>query len=191
MNNEITKVDYINDFRNAFSDGLNSIVKASQIYVVAIDENPKIADDFVREFRDVIPATAWAGFEAVGRKWMHPRLLMGGGGRYGSKIKRLPYSAQEQIFNGGRFDLLTNKGDTLSVDIRELEPEQVDQIIDNNHIRTLSEQRAWLENQRTSDEEEIVQLAEKPAYVISSGKVCFRRGITMTRNEVKRLLQEM
>jgi hypothetical protein len=187
MNEKVqTTRDYLTEFRDAFNAGINNIVKAASIYVEAIDHNPLLADRFVDEFSETVPATAWAGFEAVGRKWMHPRLLMGGGGRYSNKIKRLPYSTQERIFEGGRFDLLTSGGDTLKIDIREATPAQVEQLLDGSHVRTPSEQRAYIESQSMGKDE-----ADPMPYTVSDGRVTFRRGTVLTKNEVRRLLVEM
>lgn len=186
--NSLTKRDYISEFRDAFSAGIENIVKASAIYVAAIDENPQNAAMFHDQFADIIPAGAWGGFEAVGRKWMHPKLLIGGGGKYAGKIKRLPYSTQEAVFSGKRFDLLTKTGDTLKVDIRECTPEQVDQLLDGAAVRQISAQRAWLEARAI---EPSPQDVENMPYVISGGKVTFRRGVQMTKRELNRIISEM
>jgi len=184
MNKLQTK--YIDDFRNAFSDGIASIVKAAQIYVDAIDDNPHNAELFQAQFMDTIPASAWSGFEAVGRKWMHPKLLLGGGGKYAAKIKRLPYSTQERVFGGDLFELLIQNGETLRVDVRHIAPEQVEQLIDGNHIRTLPEQRAFLGSKTVTEE------APPPMpYVIRGGKVSFHRGVTLNKQEIRRILQEI
>jgi hypothetical protein len=184
---QATQATYIKRFRDSFALGIEHIVKAAQVYVEAIDENPKFADVFAAEFQDSIPASAWSSFEAVGRKWMHPKLLLGGGGKYANKIKRLPYSLQERIFSGEKFELLTADGDILKVDIREATQSQVEQLIDFSHTRTKSEQKAYIEAHKQTCETK----PEILPYVITDGKVSFRRGTILTRNEVKRLLQEM
>lgn len=179
----------IDDFRNALTAGIEGIVRAAEIYVAAIDEDPSNADKFRDAFSDWIPSAAWKNFEAVGRKLMHPRLLMGGMAdrkKY-AIVKRLPYSVQERIFRGERFKLLTAKGDTLNVDLMEATAEQVEQICGGGAVKSLGEQRAWLEHQsKTIDVE-----TEPMPYVVFNGKVSFRKGVVLTRNEVKRLLQEM
>jgi hypothetical protein len=175
----ITTTRYISEFKSAFAAGIDSIVNASEIYVKAIDEDPAIKDRFRDEFADIIPSSAWSGFEAVGRKWMHPKLLMGGGGRYSSQIKRLPYSDQEQIFSGTRYGLLTADGDTLRVDVRSITPEQAEQLFDRSHIRSLAEQKAWLEARKSAPQKaEDVQVMP---YSITDGKVYFRKGTSLTR----------
>lgn len=187
---EISIKSRISEFRNALQAGIQGIVKAAEIYVEALDDDPRNADKFREEFADWVPASAWAQFEAVGRKWMHPRLLMGGVAdrRKSTHIKKLPYSMQERVFNGERFQLLTSGGDTLEVDLMEATPQQVEQLCNGSSIRTLSEQRAWLEAETLAESGED---AEVLPYTVSNGKVVFRRGCILNRPELKRLLQEM
>jgi len=186
MTTAIQTQKYIEQFRDAFTSGIDSIVESAKIYVEAIEDDPNNKSKFVEAFEDVIPVSAWSGFEAVGRKWMHPKLLLGGG-KYASKIKRLPYSDQERIFEGARFDMLTSDGQTLKVDVRNITKEQADQMFNNTHIRTLAEQKAWIES-RKAEPEEVVELIP---YTISGSKVRFRRNVELTRNELKRILQDM
>jgi hypothetical protein len=179
----------IKEFKDALTAGIDGIVRASEIYVASIDEDPASSDKFRDTFADYIPSSAWANFEAVGRKWMHPRLLMGGMAdrKKHAVVKRLPYSVQERIFSGERFKLLTAKGDTLNVDLMEATAEQVEQICGGGAVKSLGEQRAWIEEQSKT----ITVDPEPMPYVVSNGKVSFRKGVVLTRNEVKRLLQEM
>jgi len=180
--------DFLGEFRAAFAAGIQGIVKAGEIYVAAIDHNPKLADSFREEFTDSIPAAAWGQFEAVGRKWLHPNLILGGGGEYATRIKRLPYSQQERVFAGERFDMLTGAGDTLKVDLREIGKTQADQMFAERHVRTLSEQKSWIEARRAVP---VVEPTELLPYTISGDRVTFRRGATLTRAELKRLVMEV
>jgi len=180
------------DFRTALQQGIEGIVKASEIYVAALDDDPQNADRFRDEFASWVPATTWAQFEAVGRKLMHPRLLMGGVSDYrkSTLIRRLPYSMQERVFGRERFELLTKSGSTLKVDLLEATPEQAEQLCDGSSIRNLSAQKAWLES-RAAAAASVVEPAELLPYIISQGRVVFRRGCTLSRAEVKRLLTDM
>ena len=187
MSDKVALVGMMDEFGRALAAGLEGFARAAAVYVAALDKDPRNADAFRDKFADVIPASAWSGFEAVGRKWMHPRLLMGSGGRYASKIKRLPYSTQERIFEGERFEVTLPGGDVLKVDIREATPEQVEQLLDGTHVRTPSEQRAWMESRAAVKSVD----AEVLPYTMSDGKVTFRRGVSLTRAELKRILQEM
>jgi len=186
----ITTAGRIDEFRTALQQGIDGITRAAEIYVAAIDDNPQSADVFRDTFADRVAASVWSQFEAIGRKWMHPRLLMGGvsSGRKTTAIKRLTYSTQERIFERERFPLLTSSGDKLMLDILEATNDQLDQMCTGNHIRTLSEQRAWIESQAAVVKAEPVQVMP---YTIESGRVKFRKGCQMTRAEIRRLLTEM
>ena len=179
----------IDEFREALMAGIEGIVRASEIYVEAIDDDPRAADSFREELSEWVPASAWAQFEAVGRKWMHPRLIMGGmtDRKKASLIKKLPYSMQDRVFKKHRFDLLLPGGDHIKVDMMESTAKQAEQLCNGTAIRSLSEQKAWLEARAVLDDEK----PELLPYTICGGKVSFRRGVTMNRSELKRLLQEM
>jgi len=188
--NELTKTK-IDEFRTAFAAGINGIVKAGEIYVEAIDVDPAIADTFRAEFADCIPASAWSQFEAVGRKWIHPKMIMGGmtDRAKAVHVKRLPYSTQERIFNRERFDLLTGDGTILKIDMLEATRDQVAQLCDGSAIRSIPAQKAWLEARKVKEAQTVKP--EVMPYTIAGGKVLFRKGTELTRQEIKRLLQEM
>jgi hypothetical protein len=190
MGKDVTILSRIADFREALQNGINGIVKAAEIYVAAVDADPRDADRFREEFAEWVPASAWSQFEAVGRKWMHPRLLMGGVAdrKKSTLIKRLPYSTQERVFKRERFDLLISNGEKLKVDIMEATPEQAEQLCNGSTIRTLSEQKAWLESRVVQDKSEP---AEVMPYTISDGRAHFRKNTILTKQEVKRVLMEM
>ena len=187
----------ITAFSEALAAGLDGIVKAGEIYVEALDESWENASKFQKAFEDKLPASAWKQFEAVGRKWMHPRLIMGGmtDRRKANKVKKLTYGTQERVFNREKFPLLIAGGDSLETDLMEATAEQVAQLCDGSNIRSLSAQKAWLEERALRREERAFREQHKQTetlpYVIGKGKVVFRRGTTLTRPEIKRLLQEM
>lgn len=186
MGNIIVR-DYIEEFKKVFSDGINSVVKASQIYVEAIDEDSSLKQKFISSCEDFIPSSAWSGFEAVGRKWLHPKLLMGGGGKYAGKIKKLAYSDQEAIFSGKRFDMFVANGSILKVDIRQIEPSQVDQLLDGGKIRSLQEQKAYIESRK-----QVLPIEpDLMPYVISGGMVIFKKDVKLNKQDIRRILQEM
>ena len=191
MTNEVTIKSRMAEFRDALQAGVDGITKAGEIYVAALDEDPRNADRFRDEFAEFVPPSAWSNFEAVGRKWLHPRLIMGGVGdrKKNAIIKKMPYSMQERIFKRERFGLLTAAGETLQIDVLEATSEQAEQLCNGQAVRSISEQRAWIDARRaeTANPDPIEVLP----YTISDGKVTFRRGVTLSRAELKRLLTEM
>jgi hypothetical protein len=178
--NELTE-SAIEKFRDAFARGIAGIVEAGEIYVKAIDADASAADTFRERFSDCLPASAWTGFEAVGRKWMHPKLMLGGMAdrKTAARVKLLPYSMQTRVFNKERFDLL----------LLDCTPEQSEQLFDGPVIRDVSAQRAYLET--TTRKAKAMPEAEPLPYVISGGRITFRKTTSMSKSEMKRIIQGM
>jgi len=179
----------IKRFREAFIGGIEGIVNASEIYVESIDEDPKNADIFKEKCGDWIPASAWSGFEAVGRKWMHPKLLMGGMAdrKKNTLVKRLPYSVQERVFSGDRFECLTQGGKTLKVDLLEATYEQAEQICDGGTIRSIAAQKAYIESKPA----ETINAEVLPYTITDKGEFMPRRNSKYTKAELMRIIKGM
>lgn len=187
--NVATAPSYISEFRSALESGIENIAKAAAVYVTAIDSDPDAKEMFLSGFADVIPSSAWAGFEAVGRKQMHPKLLFGAGNNRGY-LKHLPFSDQEKIMDGHKYDLLISGGDSVRVDPREISKDQARQLFGRGHVRTLSEQRSYLESLNVPHVE-IKQTAMPMPYTISGHKVYIKADTVMTKRDVKRMLEAM
>jgi len=186
----VTLAAKMTEFEKALQSGISGIVRASEIYVAALEEDPRNHEKFKERFAEHVPATAWNQFEAVGRKLIHPRMIMGGisspvKNRF---IKKMPFSLQERVFKRERFPLLTAKGDTLSVDLLEATDEQADQLCNGSTIRTLGEQRAWMESRKPATQEQPVEVMP---YTITDGRVSFRRGCVLSKTELRRILTDM
>lgn len=198
MNNEIvawTSVEeWCSALERAIEGAANSIVEMANLYVAGIDQNPKWADIIKDRMSAVVPPRCWAQYEAIGRKWVHPQLVIGTGSRNDAKLKRLAYSLQERIFTGERFELLTADGGTLLVDLRELDVGQIDQMIDGSEIRTLSAQKVYLESLRMKQVREEEPEAGLPYRVVGKGRslrVVFDKKTSLTRDELRRLALEV
>ena len=190
---EITK-DYIGEFGKAYNGGILGLTRAAEIYVAAIDENPEMREKFREAFDNQIPWSIWPQFEAIGRKCMHPRLLMGGvsDAKKSRIIKRLPYSLQESIFDRReKFELLTTNGDTLNVDVLSATPEQVEKLFDEHgDYRTLAEQKAY--DEQLKSDAAVAEVAPEPMpYSIRRGRVSFIRPITLGKRDLQRIISEM
>ena len=84
--------------------------------------------------------------------------------------------------------MLIENGETLNVDLLEATSFQAEQICGDGSIRTISEQRAWLEDQ---GREAVPEDADPMPYTIRGGSVVFRRGAVMTKQEIRRILMDM
>ena len=149
----------------------------------AIDENPNNHARFA-ESCPTVPASAWSGFEAVGRGWMDFRLLLNGGTATRT-LRKLPRSQQTAALDNG-VELLVNAGETLLVKVEDLSPKQAKQAFAGDHVRSLGEQRAYLENQYDPPSKEY-----RPSYEIRRGILHINAATRMTRKDVARILLEM
>lgn len=184
MSTDIIAIEQmIEEFKRLIQTGLESIAKASVVYVKAIDENPHNHKRFA-DSCPLVPASAWSGFEAVGRGWLDYRLLLNGG--TANKIMRkLPRSQQTSALDNG-VELLLDDGDNLIVKVENLTPKQAKQVFAKDHIRSLGEQRAYIESQHAPTPKEY-----RPSYTIKRGVLHINAATTLTRKEVTRILMEM
>jgi len=179
----------LNEFKDALLAGINGFIKAGEIYVNAIEQDPTYGKRLKEEFADMVPAKAWNQLEALGRRWIHPKLVLGGMSdpKKTSLVKRLPYSEQSRVFEGERYQLLVSNGDYIEVNLLDATTDQAKQIIGDGIIRSLSEQKSWLEGKKIQKELKVEELP----YQIKGGKITFRRNVSLTRAEMKQLLSQL
>ena len=124
---KLTNEELISQFRRRITTGINGFVRAGEWK--AIDQDPKNAERMQLEFADIVPSKAWKQFEAIGRKWIHPKLILGGmsDAKKTNIVKRLPYR-QNRVFEGEKFELLISGGDVLEVSALDASTEQVTQL---------------------------------------------------------------
>lgn len=189
---EQTPVSYdliLSEFKDALLAGINGFIKAGEIYVKAIEQDRSYGARLKEEFSDMVPAKAWNQLEALGRKWIHPKLVLGGMSdpQKTTLVKRLPYSEQSKVFDGERYQLLVSNGDYIEVNLLDATTEQAKQIIGDGLIRSLSEQKSWLESKKVQKELKVEELP----YQIKGGKITFRKNVSLTRAEMKQLLSQL
>lgn len=175
----------IDQFRELFATGIEKIHDAAKVYVEAIDADEEAANEFKAAFPG-IPHGAWAGFEAVGRGWLDRRLLWGGGNAAGA-LKRLPLSQQSKSLDRG-VEVLAADGSALLVKVEDMTNAQIKQAFASDHLRNLSEQRAWLESKRQKDTEP--PSVEMP-YEVRKGRLVVNEPTTFTRQDIARILWEI
>lgn len=187
MTKEIRQRDLIREFEAAYNDVQDGIVRAAEIYVQAVDADKANRERFAKHFADTIPQDAWDKLEAIGRKYIHPKLLMGFGGRHAKRIRKLPYHVQEQILAGEKFDYLTASGSTLKIDALGCTESQARQLFDTTRIRPVPDQRAWIEAERM--ERQLAKADEAEPYEILRKKkeVLFRRDTRISFEQLKNL----
>ena len=53
---KLTNEELISQFREAITTGINGFVRAGELYVKAIDQDPKNAERMQLEFADIVPS---------------------------------------------------------------------------------------------------------------------------------------
>jgi hypothetical protein len=121
--------------------------------------------------------------ERIGRKQLHPKI-----GVFGSKfpVASLPYSVQERIMSGEKFDLLVANGDSIKVSAFDATRDQFAQLFGRDGVRTLAQQKLLLEDKKVKDD---VRRAEALPVYVSGGRL-FIRGDGKDRVFTKKQLQD-
>jgi len=184
MATAITPYNPIEEFKNLLGDMMANCLKMCEVYVEAIDTDPAWRHKFAAEF----PNFAWRNVEEVGRGSMHPDLLLIPNQSAVPAIRRLPVSVQAEITGGSKYPLVISGGDNIKVDVRLTTKSQRDQLLADDHIRTVAEQKAWLLT-------EAPDVEEKPArtlpYKIVNHRVRFMEDTIVDKGQLQRILMEL
>ena len=137
---------------------------------------------------EIITVNVLAQFERIGRRQVMPKLLVLDfpASKY---LQRLPFSEQHRLIEGS-VDLLVirdNGTDTLMVKCRDLTPDQCKQVFSRNEVRSLSAQRAFMEDRR----KKLPCNAGLPTWQIRHGKVVFNSACELTRKELSVILSQL
>lgn len=173
--------------------GIDCWIEAGEIIAKTLEEHPDsmsricevtgLSEDIIRRF------------EQIGRKEIYPRLLANTSIGY-RRLVSCTYREQKHYCDNPVELLVADNGkaDTLRVEVAHVTPEQARQVFAHDHVRTLAEQRAWLESERKrSVETAMREKAEiqESAFVIRGGRVTFNKGCEMTAREIAELLSRM
>ena len=174
----------VDRFVTVLQQGYSNIEEAARIYVETIDSAPDSKQKFMERLPS-FPSGLWLTLEGIGRKVIDSRLLFSGGSIVG-KLRRLPFSEQKKTLDDG-VQLLTAERDAILVKLEHMDSDQLDQVFAKDHVRSLGEQRAWLESR--SEDRVDPQQAESP-YAIKRGCLVVYKPTRIPRNELARLLYE-
>lgn len=186
---------YIEDFREFYSLSMEGLISAAKVYVAAIDSDPNAKENFYKAFPRM--TGMFSKIEAYGRGLLRREAFFLVG-EVGEKVRRLGLSDQSVLIDSG-VDYLTSSGDMLKVNSDTMTPQQARQIIDQSgHIRTIAQQKAWIETQKMRDElnprhnpERKQKAATGPAYSVKDGKLIIHREVTFDRKQLFTILQGM
>jgi hypothetical protein len=179
----------IDRFITLFQEGVEAWIKAGEILVQMVEEDPYVYDYIIAKC-PTLNAGILGRFEQMGRKTLHPQLLLTASPGF-SKLQRLPYSMQERyIEEPVPIIVHTDEGtDVLLVRAKDMTKEQANQVFAPGRIRTEGEQKAWLMQQRSNNARNVTEAAQMP-WKVKGGKVIIN-GVEFTRKQLHVILAEM
>lgn len=151
MNNVQTSA--LNDMITKFKDQLKiaaiNIVDACRIYVNAIDNVPEAKEAFTHEFPN-ISSTMWKRYEAIGRGHILPEIASNPMKFSDSVIEKFPLSDQKLLVES-QVEVITTSGDVIKTTYANMTEDQKRILFARDHIRTLPEQKAFIEKERAEN----------------------------------------
>jgi hypothetical protein len=164
-------------------------ITAGEILVQMVEQDPYVYDYIIQQCPQ-INAGILGRFEQMGRKTLHPQLLLTASPGF-AKLQRLPYSLQERYIEEPVPVIVhTEDGtDVLLVKAKDMTKEQAAQVFAPGRIRTEGEQKAFLVQQashRASDKKESV---DRPWKI--RGHRAIINGVEFTRKELYAILSQM
>ena len=179
----------IREFTDLCQKGIDAWTKAGEIIVELVESDPTAFDKII-EFNPNIDAGILGKFEMIGRKVLHPHLLINDSPGF-IGLAQMPFSVQERFLNEPIALIIeTDSGtDTLMVDAKNMTRAQSRQVFGKGRIRTEGEQKAWLMDQRSKKAKPCG--TNIPAWTIRAGRVQFNEGATLSAGELATIITQL
>jgi len=179
----------IDAFITHFRRGVEEWITAGEILVQMVEQDPYVYDYIIQQCPQ-INAGILGRFEQMGRKTLHPQLLLTASPGF-AKLQKLPFSLQERYIEEPVPVIVhTADGtDVLLVKAKDMTKEQAAQVFAPGRIRTEGEQKAYLMQQRSN--------AAKPIgsnispWSIKGGRVVFHTGATLSAGELATIITQL
>ena len=139
---EITRLETA--FITALGAGINALQAAGRALVKLMEADPDAGGRLITERG--IPRATLVTLSRIGKGDLLPELA------FKPAMGRLPAADQKRIVEGTVDAVVIRNGktETIKVDLRNAVPAMVDQIIAQDHIRTLPEQVQYIETRRAA-----------------------------------------
>jgi hypothetical protein len=185
MNTEITKTCL--NLKCLVGQGIDALTAAGRLLLEMLDGGASFPD--ISE-QSGIPMDVLGQLERIGRHQLNPHLLLA---TYPAvqAIQRLSLSEQDRLLSEPVAVMVMKDGhpDTLMIAAKNMTREQVGQVFAKGHVRTLAEQRAWLE---TRGQKSIPpKLQDVPYTITRRHTVVFNACVELTAKELFRIAQAL
>jgi len=170
-------------FALAFSSACEGFVAAGRIYAESIAAYGDLARDAFNEAIPNISPSVWRRLESIGNGTLDQRLFHAAS-QGARSLRRLPAPLQSECLDRG-VDVLLSDGDSLRVTVDHLRRDQVRQVFAADHVRTLSEQKAFIAVAAPVSSSAVNQ------FTVSGSHVTVRGACKLSRQDLIRFLAEM
>jgi hypothetical protein len=192
MNTTLTsQSSRITAFIDLFKVGVDSWIKAGEILVELVEEDPHSYDYIIQQCPQ-LNAGILGRFEQMGRKSLHPQLLLTSSPGF-ARLQKLPYSLQERFIEEPIALIVhTEQGtDVLLVKAKDLTKEQAAQVFAPNRLRTEGEQKAWMIQQQSNAARSSPTNNTAAAWRIKGGRVEFTAGASLSAGELATIITQL
>lgn len=181
----------IEEFLKLVNGATEMWIRAGEILIQLSDADPHVYD-YIIEKCPTLNAGILGNFEKMGRRILHPQLLVSGSNPGYQKLAKLPFSLQERFIDEPvPLMIETDHGpDVLLVKARDLTRDQAKQVFASDRLRTEGEQRAYLTDIKQKARNVTPPQSSAPSYVIKNGKAIIN-GVEFTGKQLLMIASEL
>ncbi|MGE0407489.1 MAG: hypothetical protein AB7O65_14440 [Candidatus Korobacteraceae bacterium] len=180
------------------NSGMSCLVEAGQLLVKKMGEDPNFRDKILEVGKHLKEGRAFTSatldtFKHLGLKEWHPAHVLDSDRPGNRRMLRLPYSVQEQ-YASGTVDVLMSNGQVMKMELYELGHEQANQVVGPYGIRTIREQKAYVEARlikKVAKEPANTSSANSQPYSIIGNEVLFATNTRMNAKELLAILTQL
>jgi hypothetical protein len=180
----------INQFVELYTQGVEAWVAAGEIIVELVEADPYVFDSIIAKCPH-LNAGILGKFEQMGRKIIHPHLLMNSSPGT-ERLAKLPYSVQQRYIDEPiALVVHTEHGtDVLKVKAKDMTSAQAKQVFKQDRIRTEGEQKAYMMDQE-SRTAIVKPSSNSTPWSIKNGRVIFQQGASLSAGELAMILTQL
>jgi hypothetical protein len=173
-------------FAEALKRGVDAFLEAGRIVAQEIDKDPKFPEKVAAQSNGDIPAVLVRRFEKLGRGQVIPQFLLHWDKPGVKKLRKFTPDLQTKYLKEG-LEVLVDKGQHLLINPLHMTKLQAQQVFECDEIRSLPEQRAWLESEKMTVNLNKTEKVED-LYNIVKGQIVFNRPCHFNVDELMQIL---
>jgi hypothetical protein len=169
----------------AAKESVEALTQVGERWVKIIDSTPNVYEIIQKELPE-IPISALQTIELIGRRKLHPRLLMDNS--WGAKkLAELPYDRQEEYIEKP-VPVVIHRGETMVTEfkrVNQLTRNEADRVFNSKRLREPREQIEMIVNHATAAEK-----VKKLRYHIDGDAIEFYAASRFSRAELEKILSD-